>query len=56
MPYNTGNSFTTVGRPGLDVELEPERAKMRERMEKVWEDVLMDSTKKKRWKKMRRHK
>jgi hypothetical protein len=41
---------------GLDVEMDPERAEMRERMEKEWEDVLMDSTKRKKRKKMRNHK
>lgn len=40
---------------GLDVEMEPERVVMREQMEKDWE-VMMDSTKRKRRKKMKKHK
>jgi len=40
---------------GLDPEMEPERVVMREQMEKDWE-VVMDSTKRKRRKKMKKHK
>ena len=40
---------------GLDVEMELERVVMREQMEKDWE-VMMDSTKRKRRKKMKKHK
>ena len=40
---------------GLDVEMEPERVVMREQMERDWE-VMMDSTKRKRRKKMKKHK
>lgn len=41
---------------GLDVEMEPERVVMREQMEKDWSEVMMDSTKRKRRKKMKKHK
>ena len=40
---------------GLDPEMEPERIVMREQMEKEWE-VMLDSTKRKRRKKMKKHK
>ncbi|KAK2466724.1 hypothetical protein APHAL10511_000982 [Amanita phalloides] len=45
----------TLRRLGLDVEMEPQRVEMKEQMEKEWE-VMMDSTKRKRRKKMRKHK
>lgn len=41
---------------GLDVEMDPERVMMREQMERELEEVMMDSTKRKRRKKMKKHK
>ncbi|KAF8637322.1 hypothetical protein AX17_002824 [Amanita inopinata Kibby_2008] len=46
----------TLRQLGLDVEREPERVEMRERMEREWEKVMLDSTKRKRGKKMKKHK
>ena len=41
---------------GLDVAKEAERADLQQQFEKDWEDVRMDSTKRKRRKKMKKHK
>lgn len=46
----------TLRRLGLDVEEEAERVGSKVQMEKEWQDVLMDSTKRKRRKKMKKHK
>jgi len=41
---------------GLDVNLEPERAGLQERLDKELQDVKMDSVRRKRRKKMKKHK
>ncbi len=41
---------------GLDVSKEADRITLKQQFEKDWEDVLMDSTKRKRRKKMKKHK
>jgi hypothetical protein len=41
---------------GLDVSKEAERVNLQEQFEKDWEDVMLDSTKRKRRKKMKKHK
>ncbi|EAU88862.2 hypothetical protein CC1G_01235 [Coprinopsis cinerea okayama7 len=48
----------TLKRLGLDPSRDPERVTMQEQMDKDWEDVqiLLDSTKRKRRKKMKKHK
>lgn len=46
----------TLKRLGLDVSKEAERVNLQEQFEKDWEDVMLDSTKRKRRKKMKKHK
>lgn len=46
----------TLKRIGLDVALEPERVGLQERLDKELQEVRMDSTKRKRRKKMKKHK
>ncbi|KAF9484679.1 hypothetical protein BDN70DRAFT_83219 [Pholiota conissans] len=46
----------TLKHLGLDVTKDADRVGLQERFEKDWEDVLMDSTKRKRRKKMKKHK
>ncbi len=41
---------------GLDVSQDTERIQLREQWEREWEDVMMDSVKRKRKKKMKKHK
>ena len=41
---------------GLDVSKEAERVNLQEQFDKDWEDVMLDSTKRKRRKKMKKHK
>jgi len=41
---------------GLDVSKEAERVNLQQQFEKDWEDVMLDSTKRKRRKKMKKHK
>lgn len=41
---------------GLDVSKEADRITLKQQFEQDWEDVLMDSTKRKRRKKMKKHK
>jgi hypothetical protein len=49
---------TTLKHLGLDPAKEPERVELQGQMDKDWEDVqiLLDSTKRKRRKKMKKHK
>ncbi|KAJ7582927.1 hypothetical protein C8J56DRAFT_956069, partial [Mycena floridula] len=46
----------TLRRLGLDVNQDPDRVGARVQMEKDWQEVLMDSTKRKRRRKMKKHK
>jgi hypothetical protein len=46
----------TLRRLGLDPDKDPERVGLQEQMDKEWNDVLMESTKKRRRKKMNKHK
>ncbi|KAG6816903.1 hypothetical protein H0H87_001856 [Tephrocybe sp. NHM501043] len=46
----------TLRRLGLDVTKDADRVGLQEKWDKEWQDVLMDSTKRKRKKKMRKHK
>jgi hypothetical protein len=46
----------TLRRLGLDVELELGRAELKQEMEREWVEVMLDSTKRKRRKKMKKHK
>jgi len=46
----------TLKRLGLDVSKEAERVGLQEQFDKDWEDVMLDSTKRKRRKKMKKHK
>ncbi|KAF9014077.1 hypothetical protein BDQ17DRAFT_1342024 [Cyathus striatus] len=46
----------TLRRLGLDPDKEPERIGLQEQWDKDWNDVLMESTKRKRKRKMRKHK
>jgi hypothetical protein len=46
----------TLRRLGLDVDAEADRVGLQERLEKEFRDVMMDSTKRKRRKKMKKHK
>jgi endonuclease I len=41
---------------GLDVSKEAERVNLQQQFKKDWEDVVLDSTKRKRRKKMKKHK
>jgi hypothetical protein len=41
---------------GLDVDLEEGRAGLKEQWAREWHDMMMDSTKRKRKKKMKKHK
>jgi len=41
---------------GIDVSQEPERVGLREQCDREWKEVMMDSTKRKRRKKMKKHK
>jgi hypothetical protein len=47
---------STLRRLGLDPDKEPERVGLQEQWDKEWNDVLMDSTKRKKRRKMRKHK
>lgn len=47
------NTLKTLG---LDVSMEKDRVDLKEQMDREWEDVLMDSTQRKRRKKMKKHK
>ncbi|KAJ3800060.1 hypothetical protein GGU11DRAFT_774810 [Lentinula aff. detonsa] len=54
-----GSTFVweeTLKRIGLDVNLEPERIGLRERLDKELQEVRLDSTRRKRRKKMKKHK
>jgi hypothetical protein len=46
----------TLKNMGLDVSQDAERVQLREQMDKEWEEVMMDSVKRKRKKKMKKHK
>lgn len=46
----------TLKKLGLDVSKDADRVNLREQFEREWEDVMMDSTKRKRRKKMKKHK
>lgn len=46
----------TLRRLGLDMNMEPERISSRMQMSKEWREVVMDSTKRKRRRKMKKHK
>ncbi|KAG6854548.1 Cleavage polyadenylation factor subunit clp1 [Blastosporella zonata] len=46
----------TLRRLGLDVNKDADRVGLQEKWDKEWQDVLMDSTKRKRKKKMKKHK
>lgn len=46
----------TLRRLGLDVDQQPDRVGLQEQMDKEWQDVMMDSVKRKRRKKMKKHK
>lgn len=46
----------TLKHLGLDVSKEVDRVALKKQLDKDWEDVLMDSTKRKRRKKMKKHK
>jgi hypothetical protein len=46
----------TLKNIGLDVSQDAERVQLREQMDKEWEEVMMDSVKRKRKKKMKKHK
>jgi len=47
---------STLRHLGLDVNLEEGRASLKEQCEREWEDIMMDSTKRKRRSKMKKHK
>lgn len=47
---------TVLKKMGLDMSQDAERVQLREQMDKEWEEVLMDSVKRKRKKKMKKHK
>jgi len=46
----------TLKRLGLDVAQDADRVNLQQQFEKEWQDVMMDSTKRKRRKKMKKHK
>lgn len=46
----------TLRRLGLDVDRDPERISLRQQWDKEWDNIRMDSTKRKRRKKMKKHK
>ena len=46
----------TLRRLGLDLEKDADRIQTRAQMNREWEEVMMDSTKRKRRKKMKKHK
>lgn len=46
----------TLQRLGLDVGLDADRVNLQEQMDREWDEVMMDSTKRKRKKKMKKHK
>ncbi|KIY43547.1 hypothetical protein FISHEDRAFT_62615 [Fistulina hepatica ATCC 64428] len=46
----------TLAKLGHDVSLQPERIETQMQIDQEWEDIMMDSTKRKRRKKMRKHK
>jgi queuine/archaeosine tRNA-ribosyltransferase len=46
----------TLRRLGIDVNLEEDRAVSMEQCEKEWEDIMMESTRRKRRSKMKKHK
>ncbi|EDR14239.1 uncharacterized protein LACBIDRAFT_305874 [Laccaria bicolor S238N-H82] len=47
---------STLKHLGLDVALDADRINLQQQFDKEWEDVMMDSTKRKRRKKMKKHK
>jgi hypothetical protein len=46
----------TLRRLGLNVDQDTERAHMQQQWDREWQDVMMDSTKRKRRRKMKKHK
>jgi len=46
----------TLKKLGVDVSKEAERVNLQQQFDKDWEDVMLDSTKRKRRKKMKKHK
>lgn len=46
----------TLKRLGLDVNAQPDRIGSQREIRKVWRDIVMDSVKRKRRKKMKKHK